>query len=191
MYVNSYESLASGSFFLATESYATYHALKEKDNLHPLYRGLKQPVWKSIASMDVDRVFIMFGTNDLICFDVDRTSRGIYELAEKIREEVPGIEVVLISMTPVYGGAGKNHLNNKNVDQLNATLKEAAKDNGWSYLDINTLLKAGGSSLPAKYCSDKLVHETYDAYRIWDRRLTRYATDMLQSAGFRFTRTND
>ncbi len=180
MYVNYYDSLASEAFFLASNSYATFHALKENSNLHPLFRGVKQPVWKSVSSMEVDRVFIMLGTNDLICWSVENTAKGIFDLTQRILEENPGIEINLVSMTPLYPGASKNNLTNANVDLLNETLKEMAEDNGFGYVDINTPLKDGGSALPPAFCSDKLVHETYDAYAVWDKEFTLYAKQLIQ-----------
>lgn len=180
MYVNYYDSLASEAFFLATNSYATFHALKENSNLHPLYRGVKQPVWKSVSSMEVDRVFIMLGTNDLICWSVENTSKGIFDLTQRILEENPGIEINLVSMTPLYPGASKNNLTNANVDILNETLREMAEDNGFGYVDINTPLKDGGDALPPAFCSDKLVHETYEAYAVWDKEFTLYAKELIQ-----------
>lgn len=182
MYVNYFDSLASESFFLATNSYATFHALKEESNLHPMWRGVKQPVWKSVSSMEVDRVFIMLGTNDLICWDVEHTAKGIYDLIDRITEEVPEIEIHLVSMTPAYPGAAKNHLTNENINILNSTLKDMAEDNGWGYVDINTALKCGGIALPPEMCSDSLIHETSDAYRIWDKEFKEYAKEFLQLA---------
>ncbi len=179
MYVNYYDSLASDGYFLATNSYATFHALKEESNLHPMWRGVKQPVWKSVSSMEVDRVFIMLGTNDLICWDVEHTAKGIYDLAARIIEEVPEIEIHLVSMTPAYPGAAKNHLTNENINILNATLKEMAEDNGWGYIDINTALKCGGKALPPELCSDGLIHETAAAYGIWDKAFKEYAQEFL------------
>ncbi len=180
MYVNYYDSLASNAFFLATNSYATFHALKENSNLHPLFRGVKQPVWKSVSCMEVDRVFIMLGTNDLICWSVDQTAKGIFDLTQRILEENPGIEINLISMTPLYPGASKNSLTNENVNLLNDTLREMAEDNGFGYVDINTPLKDGGKALPPAFCSDGLVHETNAAYAVWDKEFTMYAKELIQ-----------
>ncbi|MBR6256283.1 MAG: SGNH/GDSL hydrolase family protein [Lachnospiraceae bacterium] len=180
MYVNYYESLASGAFFLATNSYATFHALKEDSNLHPMFQGKKQPVWKSVSSMDVDRVFIMLGTNDLICWDVDRTSSGITELAMRIQDEIPGMEINLVSMTPAYPGASRNCLTNENINILNAKLMDIAEEHNWGYVDINTPLKCGGNALPPELCSDKLIHETSAAYGIWDKEFEVYAKEQLQ-----------
>ena len=180
MYVNYYESLASGAYFLATNSYATFHALKEESNLHPIFQGKKQPVWKSVSSMEVDRVFIMLGTNDLICWDVERTSSGILELAMRIEEEIPGIEINLVSMTPAYPGASRNCLTNDNINILNADLMDIAQEHGWGYVDINTPLKCGGNALPPELCSDGLIHETSAAYGIWDKEFALYAKEQLQ-----------
>ena len=54
-----------------------------------------------------------------------------------------------------------------------------SQDHGWGYVDINTPLKCGGDSLPPKLCSDGLIHETSEAYGIWDKEFVQYAKEML------------
>ena len=170
------DSLASGAKFLAATSYATYHANKENSNMHPLFRGVRQPVWKSITQMEVDRVFIMLGTNDLVGMEPQATANGIIKLAEKIRAAKPGIEIHLISMTPVYAGTNKGCLNNAGIDTLNVLLLQAAITNGYGYVDINSYLKDATGNLDPKYSSDKYVHQNNSAYAVWDQTLRSYVT---------------
>ncbi|MCR5251041.1 MAG: hypothetical protein K6E50_10590 [Lachnospiraceae bacterium] len=172
------ESPASQAVFLSSTSYATYHALKEKNNLHPAYQGVSQPVWKSIAQMGAKRVFIMLGTNDLVCFDAKRTADGIFNLVERIRQECPGVEINLISMVPVYGGASKGCLNNKGVDALNIILRQGCEQHYTGFVELNTFLKNDKGALRNDYCSDKLVHETTPAYSdVWDLRMRGFAEE--------------
>ncbi|MBR5419530.1 MAG: SGNH/GDSL hydrolase family protein [Lachnospiraceae bacterium] len=170
------ESLASGAKFLAATSYATFHALKEDSNMHPMYRGVKQAVWKSIAEMDVDRVFIMLGTNDLVGLEPGTISTNIYKLVDKIRAAKPGVEVNIISMTPVYAGTNKGYLNNDCIDALNILLLQGAIEHNTGFVDINSYLKGDDGAILPAYSSDHYVHETAAAYAIWDMHLRIYAS---------------
>ncbi len=175
------ESAAAKTNFLAVTSYATYHALNEKSAMHPLYRGVCQPVWTSISQMGVDRAFIMLGTNDLVCFDPARTASGIFSLADKIHEVNPNVEVILISMPPVYATTNKGSLNNSSIDTLNVLLQEGCEEHNTSYVDINTYLKDANGALVPAYCSDRYVHETFAAYGdVWDVQMQNFAAEALK-----------
>ena len=176
------ESPVSASTFLAATSYATYHAIKENSSMHPAYQGVQQPVWKSIAQMGAKRVFIMLGTNDLVCFDAKRTADGIFSVIDRIRLECPGVEINIVSMVPVYGGASKGCLNNKGVDALNIILRQGCAEHGTGFVELNSFLKNDKGALRNDYCSDKLVHETTPAYSdVWDMRFRSFAEEALST----------
>ncbi|MBR3306551.1 MAG: hypothetical protein IKI75_04765 [Lachnospiraceae bacterium] len=182
-HLNSFrDAVPASSVVLASVGYSCIHALKEVDELHPAFRGQKQPVWKSIAELKPKRVFLFFGANDLVCSDSFTASRRVFILADRIRAASPGTEIKLISMTPVYGNACKGALSNYGVDVLNSLLKQGAAERGFGYVEINAYLKDEKGTLPAIYCSDELVHETAPAYCIWDERLTRFAMAELAAA---------
>ncbi|MCR4991045.1 MAG: SGNH/GDSL hydrolase family protein [Lachnospiraceae bacterium] len=169
-------SPVSSGIFLAAASYSAAHALNEKDSLHPIYKGKKQPVWTAISQMDVDRIFIMFGTNDLVVKDAAPASDDVLALVDKIRQYNPGKEIHIISMSPVYAGTSKGAMNNPTIKIYNQLLLQGAMERGVYYLDLNShLLNSNGDLIP-KYCSDRYVHQTYASYsEVWDPLFTSYA----------------
>ena len=170
-------SPVSSAIFLAAASYSAAHALNENDSLHPIYRGKKQPVWKSISQMDVDRVFIMFGTNDLVVKDAGPASDDVLALVDKIMAANPGKEIHIISMSPVYAGTSKGAMNNPTINIYNYLLSQGAAQRGVYYLDLNSHLLDSNGNLKAEYCSDRYVHQTYTSYsQVWDPFFTAYAT---------------
>ncbi len=177
---NHKESPMSGALFLANVSYSAEHALRENDKLHPVFRGQKQPVWKAIQLMDVHRVFIMFGTNDLVGRSPERSAEMIFTVVDRIRGYNPAVQVNLISMTPIYnGGINKGNLNNDGVNALNALLREGMKEHHiGGFVDINSLLKDENGALAARYCSDHYVHQTTPAYGdVWDTCMYSFARE--------------
>lgn len=169
-------SPVSGASFLAASSYTSAHALEEDDNLHPIFQGKKQPVWKTISEIGAKRVFLMFGTNDLVVKDGIRASGDVFALIDKIHEENPDVEIVIISMVPVYEDVSKGALNNPTIDIYNYYLLAAAADHNADFIDLNTSLKNEKGNIKDEYCSDNYVHETDKAYQeVWDPILTAYA----------------
>ena len=170
-------SPVSSSIFLAATSYSAAHALNTNDSLHPMYKGQKQPVWTSISQMNVDRVFIMFGTNDLVVKDAGRASADVLALVDTIKAYNPGVEVHIISMTPVYAGTSKGALNNPTIQAYNLLLWQGAMArDGVYYIDLNSHLLDQNGDLVPRYCSDSYVHQTYASYsEVWDPVFISYA----------------
>lgn len=167
----------SGANFLAVTSFSAYHALNpvSKDSLQPPFQGKKRNVWDSVALMDVDRVFIFFGTNDLVVRSSKVTCDNIMKVAEKIKASKPNAEIVIMSMTPIYSKA-KVHgaLTNKGVAELNTLLQAKATEKGYGYVDVYSYMLDGNGALKNSYCSDKYVHLTASAYNVWDTVLYNY-----------------
>ena len=140
-------------------------------------------MWDSIALMDVDRVFIMFGTNDLVVHDPATTVQQIGEVIGMIRAVKPGIEIHLITMSPVEAGAPlRGMLNNQAVAGMNALLVQNAQAQGWGIANIYSPLLLPDGTLNPVYCSDHYVHMTNLAYRnVWDTVFYTYALQQLST----------
>jgi len=172
------ESFLNSSKFLSAVSYSLRNALRESSSLHPTYKGAKRPVWESISMMEnVDRVFIMFGMNDISVVGVDKSCENYIDFIEKIKEANPNIEINVISMTAVLAGHEGKGLSNKNVDEFNRKMRTLCASNGWGYCDLAPLLKDENGALASVYCSDKYVHMTNKAYaEAWEPFFYQYAT---------------
>lgn len=171
-------SFLNSSKFLSAVSYSLRNALRESSSLHPSYKGAKRPVWESISMMeDVDRVFIMFGMNDISIVGVDKSCENFVDFIGKIKEKKPNIEINVISMTGVLAGHEGKGLSNKGVDEFNNKMKGLCRNNGWGYCDLAPLLKDENGALASVYCSDKFVHMTNKAYaEAWEPFFYQYAT---------------
>lgn len=178
-YANGHEnSVANRSDFLALKSFAVFHAIKpvEDDDKQPPFRGKVRNIWDSMDDMDIDKVFLMFGTNDLVCFGPVGTCERYVTLVNLIKEAHPDFDIYVISMTATYPGVSKSYLNNKNVAIMNGILEMQAKNNGYKYLDLNSYVVDENGDQITSYSSDKYVHVTQECYRdIWEKVLYEYA----------------
>lgn len=177
-------SYANKSDFLTVGSYSLSHAIRpvSQDSLQPLYQGSKRNVWDSIALMNVDRVFLLFGTNDigLSYRPLDVVCEDYKTLIDKIREVNPKIEIHIISMTPVYEGVHSGNLSKDGIPEYNRMLKALASDNGYGYVNLYSALANSDGNLIPGYCSDEYVHHSKSAYSVpWNQVLYRYAMNAL------------
>ena len=171
-------SAAANAQYLCNVSYSAYNALK--GSKHPAYNGVSRKVWENVALMDVDRVFIFLGINDLIWRTPDALLTDIDTIASNIKSSKPGVEINLISIPPVYTGTNKGYLNTTGIDLYNSKLSEFCSKKGYSYIDINSYLKGTDGSIKPEYSGDKYVHETSAAYAIWDSVLTGFANTKVK-----------
>lgn len=171
------ESFVKGIQFLAVGSYSAFNAAKpvKGDNVHPLYKGKKYQLWDAIPLMDVKRVFILLGMNDISILGLEGARDQYKEVIDKIVEACPDVEIHILSTTYTLKGKGGGKLNNENLAKYNELLQEMAEENGWGYMDIATPISDGKGNLAAEYCSDDFVHLSSAAYDIWETELREYA----------------
>lgn len=182
-YASSHED-ACGYYsdYLAQYSTAIRHSIVdvEEDPYQPSYKGEKINVWNATCQMDIDKVFIMYGTNDIGVYDPERTYGLYVELIDKIRETTPGVEINIISMTPVCAEKEGKGLNNANVNIFNQMIIDGALEHNYYYVALNPCLLDDDGCLIESYSSDKFVHMVSAAYEeIWDPVFRAYAKDRM------------
>ena len=185
----SYYSLAHAdacayySKFLCCTSFSLRHALNPvtSDSLQPTYMGQKMNVWTAIAQMDVDRVFLMFGTNDLVCYNYETIMEYYISLIANIRAVRPDIEINIISMTPiVYGAPAKGMLTIDGINALNVTLIQNMDTVGYKYVDLFHCIVDETGYLPGSLSSDGYCHMTTAAYQgYWEVCFANYANAQM------------
>lgn len=173
-YLNDIQFLAAGSFSV-TNSLWDVNA----KSVHPVYQGQKRQIWESISMMDVKRVFLFFGMNDLNVSGLEGTCEKYEQLISNIKEKSPDIEIHIISMTYTLKGAGKGKLKNDIIREFNVLLQDMAKENGWGFMDMATPLSDENGDLAANYCSDGYVHQSRAAYDVWTTVIRDYARAQL------------
>ena len=162
--------------FLTRGSYSVHNAFSAitSKSYHPIYQGQQKYVWDSLKLMGAKHIYTFFGLNDLYA-GVDNTVATYLQFIAKVQSEIPGIEITIISTTPMYSGSEKKNLNNANIRALNAQMAALAAENGWGYVDIASRLCDSDGCLSKVYCSDSYVHETNAAYQVWQAALEEYA----------------
>lgn len=173
-FLNDIQFLAAGSFSVTNSLWDV-----NDKSVHPVYQGKKRQIWESISMMDVKRVFLFFGMNDLNVSGLEGTCEKYQQLISNIKEKSPDVEIHIISMTYTLKGAGKGKLKNNIIREFNVLLQNMTKENGWGYIDMATPLADENGDLAEKYCSDGYVHQSRAAYDVWTTQIRDYARAQL------------
>ena len=159
--------------FLTPGSYGTGNELKElgSDNsVHPSYNGTEMYLADAIQSMGAKKVFIMLGMNDIAVYGNDGAVKNMETVLTQIKEKNPETSIYVQSMTPIVGHAHTGSLTNENLNIYNAGLKTMCEQNGYTYLDVASVMKDSEGNLKREYCSDPDnmgVHFTDEGCKVW------------------------
>ncbi len=166
------EGLGNATFLTAT-SFGIMNALSPvtASSVHPSYQGTKMLLEDAIAKCGANKVYLMFGIND-IDYGLESATESYVKLVNNILAKSPGAQIYIESATPMLSNSKRADevLNNASIDKFNQMMKEYCKQNGWNYLDIASVFKDENGGLRADACSDAStmgLHVTYEATREW------------------------
>lgn len=131
---------------------------------HPLYNGEMKNLWDVTTDEKFERVYLMFGLNDIGVTSVDDAYTNYLTLINNILEDRPDIEIIVMSTTAMLEGAEYPHLNNENIRALNKKMKTVCEEKKWQFLDISTSLTDARGYLMPQFCSDGYLHLSKEAY---------------------------
>lgn len=155
-YCQSHPEALGKAQFLTAGNMGSGNALQEvnDESVHPSYQGTKMSLEDGVKACGAKKVFIMLGMNDLNIYKIDGTVENMDTLAQRILKKSPDAEIYLQSMTPILAGHEKGQLTNENLDRYNAKLQELAKEKGYHFADVASVMKEADGSLKPAYCSD-------------------------------------
>lgn len=143
------------------------------------YNGVPYRAKDAIAMCGAKRVFINMGTNDM-WLGLDGVRKAYVEYLVEIRQKNPDVVIFIESMTHVQAGRENAHLNNENIDRLNAFLEDfCQKHKDLYYIDVSSVLRTPDGSLRPDCCSDGYVHISTKGYELWTKELCTYVDRLL------------
>lgn len=171
--------------FLCEGSYGVIHAFDpiSDSSLHPMYAGEQHYLWDSIAMMGANKVFLLFGLNDIAIVGVDGTAERFDQLTDRIKELSPNASIFVISTMYMYKGSEKTKLNNRNLYLLNQRLVQMCNRKGYEFINIASHLIDEEGFVPDVYSSDHYVHQSDAAYDVWADVLRSVAARHLKGIG--------
>lgn len=132
--------------------------------------GVLRRLDNSVFNCNPSHIFIMIGINDLSGKRTPEEIASTYrEILNRIQIRLPDVPVYIESVLPC-----RDHYSDRNpqVIELNIRLKRLARQYGYQYLDLHTLMKDSTGQLKPEYSSDG-IHLKPAAYEVWKQEIDR------------------
>jgi lysophospholipase L1-like esterase len=127
-------------------------------------RGVLKRLDESVFDCAATDVFLLIGINDLGSGRAPEVmEQGYRDILQRIKERAPSIRVHVQSVLPTRDDHAKH---NKNVLDFNKRLQKLAKEFGYDYVDLHSLMVDDRGELKAEFTADGL-HLNEAAYEVW------------------------
>ncbi len=155
------ESPLGEASFLAADGYTLYAgSLRtiDPERINLTRNGVPVTVPDGIKATKARRAFVMLGLNDGAGSQLEK-HLGFYErMITRILEKNPGLELIILSVTPVVKTAQAKRLSQLAIDRFNQGLEGLCGERGIAYLDVSSALKDEEGYLNRDFSSDRRVH---------------------------------
>lgn len=148
------------------------------------FKGKELTLEDAIAASQVERMYILIGSNDLAVPANREHFMGNWDiLLGRIREKSPDVEIVVISNIPQYaneqGQTGMFREYNTNVAEYNEKMRVYAAENDCMYLDLCCYIEDHCGRMAKEYNLDG-YHLNDAGYHTWMKVLRYYAQYELE-----------
>jgi lysophospholipase L1-like esterase len=140
----------------------------QTDPVIRLENGNKGTVLDALAQHAFQRVYIMFGVNELGWYSGESFKEEYTKLIQNVRKIQPQAEIYIQSILPVSRekSEGDAIYNNANVRKFNGWIQEVAAAEGVTYLDVASAVSDAQGDLPEGGSTDG-VHLSKSYCEIW------------------------
>lgn len=139
-----------------------------KNNVIKLKNGSRGTVIDGLKEGTYNRVYVMFGMNELGWPYLDVFTSRYEKLITEIKKVQPNATIYVQSILPVSKAkSDKDSIyNNENISKFNKAIKDMADKNGYIYLDVASAVTDSNSALPSNASSDG-VHLNKEYSQKW------------------------
>ncbi|MCD8090458.1 MAG: GDSL-type esterase/lipase family protein [Clostridiales bacterium] len=172
------EGFLSSPLFITSISLSLKHLLKplSDSSKHPYFMGEKMLVEDAVAKSGAERVFMIFGTNDMVGLTPEETAAEYNDLIYRIHKNAPDVKIYIIGATYIYSSGQKPGFTNENLRKFNDAMYKYCQNYDYlEFINIGDRLIGADDGLKAEYCSDSYVHMTTEGYDVWVKVLRAYA----------------
>lgn len=146
-------NIPKASFYAATGLNVDTATSKESVKLES---GKNGTVLDGMKEKQFNRIYIMFGINELGWPYPDVFQKEYTDLVNSIKEIQPNAKIYIQSILPVSSKAVSTNkvFTNENVEKFNELVKQVAADTSTAYLDVASVMKDENGSLPLDASTD-------------------------------------
>lgn len=143
------------------------------------YRGRKVTVPQGLQAMEAGKAVIMLGLADEPGRNMDTDISRYRRMVDRIREVLPDIVIVAVSVTPVTKRAESEKTKQKNLDNFNVHLEALCEEIDVGFVDVTTALKTEEGFLNGQLSNDKKVHLNPEGLDIVIDVLYQFAAEQI------------
>ena len=123
------------------------------------------------------KVYLMFGLNELGWNSLDIFIEDYRDIIEGLREIEPNCEIIIQGNYPVTKKISERDkvYNNTNIKKFNGLIKEMAKEEGVTYIDLYSYFADEKGNLPDKAASDG-IHLNPSYFKDWKQCLIDFGS---------------
>ena len=127
------------------------------------------PVIDELKGRTYNRIFLVFGENELGWNSIDLFIEAYGRLVDEVRQRQPAAKIYIESIFPVSAAVSEKNIeqtNNRRIDEFNGRLRQLAADKGIGFVDGASVMRDENGVLPADAATDG-VHPKVAYYKRW------------------------
>lgn len=128
--------------------------LFDENEVHPMYNGQKVLLEDAVMLTGANKAIIGMGMNDLGTYGIDATFEAEEEFLNKLREKSPGVEIYLMTVTPMIASKEYDRLNNPLIVEYDTRLESFASEHDCIFLNTWAAVVNDDGKLPDEICED-------------------------------------
>ena len=130
--------------------------------------GKKVPLLDALAEMECGKVYVMLGVNELGWNKVETFTGQYAKVIDRIREDHPGVRVVLQSIMPVSAKqeAKKSYVNNTRIQAYNEAIVALAEEKNCDFVNVAEAVTGEDGCLRPELTGDG-VHLNVKGCGVW------------------------
>ncbi|MGI6687823.1 MAG: GDSL-type esterase/lipase family protein [Christensenellales bacterium] len=155
------ESLLNGAQFLAADGYKLSTGSRKQSNpnhINLIQNGKPVTPAEGILNLEVKRAFVMLGLNDKVGYYLEKNLRNYERMITRILEANPGLDLIVLSVTPVVKIGQSKLIRQSYIDQFNQGLQALCEKKGVDFWDVSSALKDAEGYLNPDYSYDQWIH---------------------------------
>lgn len=171
------------------DGFVTYDVLPDTDCFYRIGLTVRTVFTKTMLNREIpvidelangksyDRVFLIFGENELGWPNTQAFYDGYGEVIDSVRERQPDATVYIQSILPVSAEVSAENIdctNNEQILKFNEMLKELAEEKDAVYLDVASVMTDENGNLPDEAATDG-IHPGIEYYKKWAEYLKENA----------------
>lgn len=146
-------------------------------SVHPTFQGEKMYLEDAVEASGAKKVYIMLGMNGMGDHENEDILADAAENCRRILEKCPDVEIFIESVTPVLASKETSSLNNERIDSLNEALQDFCDEQGFTYVDVASVMKDESGALIPEYCGDPEamgIHFSGEGCAVWIEYLEQH-----------------